>query len=162
MLSRYVHQLFEQKEDAPYHQILFSFTRVIRPYFGAMCRNSQKDCLNAQNVQLSPEGRCMNCTLVLVDPRRARKWREDETYIVCRKTSLISSLFSLLVSPLFLLGRQKTFSCSAEQSEGRKDKGLAGFNTSFSVSMREGGRKEGRIQGTRWVLWQWRLSRKGE
>ena len=70
--------------------------------------------------------------------------------------------FSLLVSPLFLLGRQKTFSCSAGQSEGRKDKGLAGFNTSFSVSMRKGGRKEGYRAGTRWGLWQWRLSRKGE
>ena len=55
--------------------------------------------------------------------------------------------FSLLFSPLFLLGRQKTFSCSAEQSEGRKDKGLAGFNTSFSVSMREGGKEGGKDTG---------------
>ena len=44
------------------------------------------------------------------------------------------------MSPLFFFsGDRRHF--HAEQSEGRKGKGLAGFNTSFSVSMR---REEGR------------------
>ena len=59
--------------------------------------------------------------------------------------------FSLLPClPSFSSRATEDIFMQSSRREGKKGKGLAGFNTSFSVSMR---REEGRIQGTRWVLW---------